>query len=429
MLAYFKTVVSEHFKMTSKINIQLKDAQHIPRDFYQTNAVAHIIQSDQEAIEVSQKLALEFAKEASQRDHERRLPLDEIQQYSASGLWGITIPKAFGGAGVSYKTLAEVVKIISSVDSSLGQIAQNHWAFLEHIRLDASPEQQTFFFDQVLQGKRFGNAFSEKGSKTVADLSTTIDFHADHAVINGQKFFATGALLAHWVPVVAVNDGKPYAALVPQHTPGLNIINDWSGFGQRNTASGSVVLDQVKVDLKYVVPIYQAFERPTAAGAISQFIQSAVDAGIARGAIQETIQYVRQYSRPWIDSGLEKASQDPYTIANIGELKIKLRAAEAVLDLAGEAIDRAVAEATEEHVAEATLLTAESKVLTTEVALLAANKLFELAGTRSTLSELNLDRYWRNARTHTLHDPVRWKLNLVGNYYLNDIALPRHAWS
>ena len=415
--------------MTSKIEIVLKEAQHIPQDFYHHSTQANIIQSDEEAIEVAKQLAQLFAQDAAARDYERRLPLQEIQQYSASGLWGITIPKAFGGAGVSYKTLAEVVKIISSTDSSLGQIAQNHWAFLEHIRLDASQEQQTFFFDQVLQGKRFGNAFSEKGSKTVADLTTTIDFHADHAVINGQKFFATGALLAHWVPVVAVNNGKAYAALVPQHTTGLNIINDWSGFGQRTTVSGTVNLDNVKVDLKYIVPIYLAFERPTAAGAISQFIQSAVDAGIARGAIQETIHYVRNFTRPWVDSGLDHATQDPYTIANIGELKIKLRAAEAVLDLAGSAIDQALIKSSEETVAEATLLTAESKVLTTEIALLAANKLFELAGTRSTLSELNLDRHWRNARTHTLHDPVRWKLNLVGNYYLNDIALPRHAWS
>ncbi|WP_180078420.1 SfnB family sulfur acquisition oxidoreductase [Acinetobacter sp. YH12251] len=415
--------------MTSKIEIKLKEAQNIPRDFYQSNGLAHIIRSDQEAIDVAEQLAVEFTKESAKRDHERRLPLQEVQQYSASGLWGITVPRQFGGAGVSYKTLAEVVKIISSADSSLGQIAQNHWAFVEHIRLDANLSQQEFFFDQVLQGKRFGNAFSEKGSKTVADLTTAIEFKDDHALINGQKFFATGALLAHWIPVVAVNDGKPYAALVPQHTPGLTIINDWSGFGQRTTVSGSVLLDNVKVDLNHIVPIHQAFERPTAAGAISQFIQSAVDAGIARGAINETIQYVRQHARPWIDSGLEKAVQDPYTIANIGELKIKLRAAEAVLALAGEAIDRAVENPTEETVSEATLLTAESKVLTTEIALLAANKLFELSGTRSTLSELNLDRHWRNARTHTLHDPVRWKLNIVGNYYLNDVPPPRHAWS
>lgn len=415
--------------MTSKIEIKLKEAQQIPADFYQSST-AHIIQNDAEAIEVAKKLAEVFSQEAAVRDHERRLPLQEIQQYSASGLWGITIPKAFGGAGVSYKTLAEVVKIISSADSSLGQVAQNHWAFLEHLRLDASPEQQQFFFGQVLKGERFGNAFSEKNSKTVADLTTKIEFEQDHAVVNGQKFFATGALLAHWVPTVAIDhDGRPFAALIPQHTPGLNITNDWSGFGQRTTASGSVKLDQVQVDLKYVVPIYKAFERPTPAGAISQFIQSAVDAGIARGAIQETIEYVRQYARPWIDSGLNKATEDPYTIANIGELKIKLRAAEAVLDLAGEAIDRAIANPTEETVSEATLLTAESKVLTTEIAILAANKLFELAGTRSTLSELNLDRHWRNARTHTLHDPVRWKLNIVGNYYLNDVPPPRHPWS
>lgn len=183
--------------MTSKIEIKLDDAQNIPRDFYQQESLAHVIRSDEEAIQVAKTLAVEFAKEASQRDYQRQLPLREVQQYSASGLWGITIPKQFGGAGVSYKTLAEVVKIISSADSSLGQIAQNHWAFLEHIRLDASLEQQEFFFAQVLQGKRFGNAFSEKGSKTVADLTTKIEFKDGHAVINGQKFFATGALLAH----------------------------------------------------------------------------------------------------------------------------------------------------------------------------------------------------------------------------------------
>lgn len=416
--------------MTAKIDIQIKDAQ-IPKEFYEIKQPAHLIRSDEEAIEIAKKLTEEFKKEASIRDHERRIPLIEINKYSQSGLWAINIPKLFGGAGVSYKTLAEVVKTISSADPSLGQIAQNHWVFLEHIRLDATQEQQQFYFDKVLQGERFGNAFSEKGSKNVAELTTRIEFDAQgNGVINGQKFFATGALLAHRVPVVAIDDqGRPFAALVPQHTQGLKIINDWSSFGQRTTVSGSVLLDNVKIEAKYIVPIYQAFERPTAAGAISQFIQAAVDAGIARGAIQETIDYVRQHARPWIDSGLDKASADPYTIAAIGELKIKLRAAEAVLDLAGAAIDLGLAEPSDTHINEATLLVAEAKVLTTEIAILAANKLFELSGTRSTLSELNLDRYWRNARTHTLHDPVRWKFNIVGNYYLNDVPPPRHPWS
>ncbi|WP_122902291.1 SfnB family sulfur acquisition oxidoreductase [Acinetobacter sp. B51(2017)] len=415
--------------MTAKIIDPIQIDKKIPKDFYQLDSPAHIIQSDAEAIAVAKQLAAQFSQEAAVRDQERRLPLAEIQSYSQSGLWGITIPSRFGGAEVSYKTLGEVVKIISAADSSLGQLAQNHWAFLEHIRLDASLEQQQFFFTEVLKGKRLGNAFSEKGSKTVADLTTTLTIHHDHAILNGRKFFATGALFAHWIPVVAVHEGQAYAAIIPQHSEGLTIINDWSGFGQRTTASGTVILEHVYVDLKHLIPIHQAFERPTAAGAISQFIQAAVDAGIARGAIEETIAYVKQYTRPWIDSGLEKATQDPYTLANIGELKIKQRAAEAVLDLAGLAIDQALHTPTEQQVTEATLITAEAKVLTTELAILSSNKLFELAGTRSTLSELNLDRHWRNARTHTLHDPVRWKFNLIGNYYLNDVPPPRHAWS
>ena len=402
----------------------------IPASVFEQEKHAHIIQSDAEAIQIAHQLAAEFAKEASLRDQERRLPLDEIQQYSQSGLWAINVPKTYGGAQVKYRTLAEVVKTISSVDSSLGQIAQNHWVFVEHIRLDASPAQKGFFFDLLLKGIRFGNAFSEKGSKTVADLKTTIHKTEHGYELNGQKFFATGALLAHWIPAVAVDDaGLAYAALIPRDTTGLTITNDWSGFGQRTTASGSVELNQVVVREEYVVPIYKAFERPTPAGAISQFIQAAVDAGIARGAIQETIDYVKSHARPWIDSGLEKASDDPYTIANIGELKIKLRAAEAVLDLAGDAIDEAIAQTNEETVAQATLLVAEAKVLTTEIAILASNKLFELSGARSTLQQLNLDRHWRNARTHTLHDPVRWKYNIVGNYYLNGVLPPRHPWS
>lgn len=405
--------------------------------FVQTLPVqpAHRIQSDEEAITIAKQLAEQFAKEASIRDQNRRLPTEELDAFSQSGLWAITIPKQYGGAGVSWHTALEVIKIISAVDPSLGQLPQNHLVILEHIRLDGTEEQKKFFFDLVLKGVRFGNAFSEIGNKHVADFKTIIkpvnDNTDQHGFeVNGKKFFATGALLAHWVPIVTVNDaGLPHLALVPKETAGLTVINDWSSFGQRTTASGTVTIEQVKVPADHVVPIYQAFANPTVAGPVSQIIQAAVDAGIARGAIQETIQYVRQHARPWIDANQEHATDDHYTIAAIGDLKIKLRAAEAVLDLAANQIEYATQNPSEDSVAEASVLVAEAKVLTTEIAILAANKLFELSGTRSTLAEHNLDRHWRNARTHTLHDPVRWKYHLVGNYFLNDVKPPRHPWA
>lgn len=390
---------------------------------------AHRIKDDAEAIAVAKQLAVQFGQEAALRDAERRLPIDELNAFSQSGLWGITIPKQYGGAEVSYRTLAEVIKIISAVDPSLGQLPQNHLVIIDHIRLDGTEHQKKFFFELVLNGVRFGNAFSERGNKHVADFQTKITPVGDGFEVSGQKFFSTGALLAHWIPIVTVNDeGLPHLALVPRDSKGITVINDWSSFGQRTTASGTVIIDQVQVPADRVVPIFQAFANPTAAGPTSQFIQAAVDAGIARGTIQETITYVKEHARPWIDSGLEQAVQDPYTIQQVGDLKIKLRAAEAVLDLAADQIQRAVDSPNEDTVAEASILVAEAKVLTTEIALLASNKLFELGGTRSTLAEHNLDRHWRNARTHTLHDPVRWKYFAVGNYFLNGVKPPRHPW-
>jgi alkylation response protein AidB-like acyl-CoA dehydrogenase len=155
----------------------------------------------------------------------------------------------------------------------------------------------------------------------------------------------------------------------------------------------------------------------------------AVDAGIASGAIADTIAFVRKHARPWIDSGQEHGYEDNFTIAAIGDLTIKLHAAEALLERAGHAVDLAIADASEDSVAKASIAVAIAKVATTEIAILAANKLHELGGTRSTLAQYNLDRHWRNARTHTLHDPVRWKYFHIGNYALNGVSPPRHAWN
>ena len=391
---------------------------------------AHIIKSDEEAIQVAHQLAAVFAKEAAQRDRNRQLPIKEVETYSQSGLWAITVPKSYGGAEVSYQTLSEIIKIISAADPSLGQLPQNHFVIVEHLVLDATESQKKFFFDLVLKGARFGNAFSEKGSRTVAEFATKIVADGEDYLVNGTKFFATGALLAHWIPIVTVNDaGLPYLALVKQGTLGLTVINDWSSFGQRTTASGTVVIDNVRVPAEHVVPIFQAFARPTVGGPVSQFIQAAVDAGIAIAAINETIKYVRESARPWIDAkDIQRASDDPYTIQQLGDLKLRLHAAEALLDRAAQKIALAAANSNEASVAAASIAVAEAKVLTTEVALLATNKLFELSGTRSTLEEYNLDRHWRNARTHTLHDPVRWKFHAIGNYYLNETNPPRHPW-
>ncbi|MGE7958182.1 SfnB family sulfur acquisition oxidoreductase [Pseudomonas sp. NPDC089530] len=391
---------------------------------------AQVLRNDAQALQAAHELAAVARQQAARRDQQRKLPWAEIEHFTRSGLGSIAIPREYGGPQVSFVTLAEVFAIVSAADPALGQIPQNQFGILHLILGCATERQKKQLFQSVLEGWRIGNAGPERGTRNTLELKARITADGDGYRLNGQKFYSTGALFAHWVAVKALNDdGRQVLAFVRRGTPGLRIIDDWSGFGQRTTASGTIVLNDVRVDADLVLDNWRINESPNIQGAVSQLIQAAIDAGIARAAIDDAISFVRERSRPWIDANVERASDDLYVIADIGKLKIELHAAEALLRKAGQVLDQVnAAPISAESAARASIAVAEAKVLTTEISLLASEKLFELAGSRATLAEFNLDRHWRNARVHTLHDPVRWKYHAVGSYQLNGTLPARHSW-
>jgi SfnB family sulfur acquisition oxidoreductase len=394
-------------------------------------ARVHRIASDTEAIDAAHRLAALYAPGASERDRERRLPWDELALWSESGLGGITVPRAFGGADVSYVTLAEVFVILSAADPSLGQIPQNHFGLLGVLREIGSEAQQQRFYGEVLAGRRLGNAGPERRSKTILHGETRLRRTAQGLRLDGERFYSTGALFAHRVPTRAIDDeGRAVQVWVPRDAPGLTVVDDWSSFGQRTTASGTVRFASVPVDAADVLPIWQLADRPALFGPNSQLVQAAIDQGIAQAAWGEAIVFGRERARPWVDSGLERATDDPYIIQEVGRLEVDLHAAhEVLLDSARVLDEVAATPVTAEASARASVAVAEAKLLTTRVALDAGEKLFELAGSSATREAHNLGRHWRNARTHTLHDPVRWKAHLIGNHLLNGVLPPRHSWN
>ena len=390
---------------------------------------AHRLADDAETIAVAERLAADFLREASLRDRERRLPWAELDVFSQSGLWAMNVPSAYGGPAVSYATVARVFAILASGDASIAQIAQNHVSLLDVVRFDPDEGRKRFLMEAAVKGWRFGNALSERGGKTIFDMKTRLTRDGDGFAITGKKFYSTGALYAHLVPVHAIDDdGKHKLVFVDRDASGLTVIDDWAGFGQRTTGSGTVTLEHVRVGADRVVPAHLAFDNPSVHGAVAQIIHCGIDAGIAHRAIEETIAFVRAHARPWVYSGRETAGEDPFTIREVADLKVKLHAAEAVMARAGRVIDAGLLNETAETAAAASIAVAEAKVLTTEIALQATNKLFELSGTRSVLASLNLDRHWRDARVHTLHDPVRWKAFAIGDYVVNGKLPPRHSW-
>ena len=388
---------------------------------------AHIIQSDAEALDIAHALAEQFKSNAVQRDAQRILPFQEIEAYSQSGLWAITVPKQYGGAEVSSLTVAKIIALMSGVDGSIGQIPQNHFYALEVLRNTGTEQQKQKLYAEVLKGARFGNALAEFKTKNATQKQTAITPTEHGFVVNGEKFYCTGSLFAHRIPtLVKDHENREFLAFIARESEGLELIDDWSGFGQRTTGSGTVKFNNVQVAAEDIIPFDTAFSQATLVGPFAQIMHAAIETGIARAAFEETLHRVRQ-ARPWIDSGVDQATADPLILFELGRIVADVRASEVLLKQAARSIDAAKPQPTAHNIAKASLDVAKVRAHSTETALKASSKLIELAGSRGSQREDGLDRFWRNARVHTLHDASRWKYYFIANHLLNGVLPPRRG--
>lgn len=389
-----------------------------------------IIENDQAAIHAAHQVADFAIIGRNQRDQNRILPFAEIDLFSQKGLGGIRIPKRFGGAFVSNKTLAHVFRILNQADSSVGQIPQNQISLLHVIDLIGTEAQKAFIYAEILQGKRLANGGPERHSKDSKTIETTLTLEHDHYFLDGEKFYSTGSSFADWLAIKAVHpEGYVVLTLVERKATGVSVIDNWNGFGQRTTSSGTVKLDHVEVNPLLIFDERKLTAQPTYRGAFSQLLQVAIDVGIAEAALADTVSAVHK-ARPIVDAQVEKASFEHYTLQEVGKSIVLLDAAILLLDEAAEYLDLLdqLDNITDQHAAQASIAVAEAKVYANDAALHISEKLLELGGSRSSLSTHNLDQHWRNARVHTLHDPIRWKLHALGAYYLNNTLPARHAW-
>ncbi len=402
--------------------------EHQPRPIDRTGPGTVPVLDPGAALEVARELAATYATEAARRDRDRVLPTAEIASLSASGLLALSVPGEFGGAGASVATVAEVIRILAVADPNIAQIPHSHFVYLNLVRLAAPRPLQEEIYADVLRGARLGNAQSELGGPTALSVTTTLTRYSEDSYrLTGRKGYATGALFATWIPVLAklADTGEERVAFVPRNSPGLSVLDDWDGIGQRTTASGQVHLDDIPVPASRVVARTQAIAGPYGYGAYAQLLHGAIDAGIAEGALAEAAEFVRTRARPHHEAGVAAAVDDPLTAQRMGELDVRVRAANAQLRVVAEAVDAVFASPDEDRATEATLAAAALKVLAAEAALAASEGGFELAGTRIAGRADDYDRHWRNARTHTLHDPVRWKYQHLGRYRLTGQRPPR----
>jgi alkylation response protein AidB-like acyl-CoA dehydrogenase len=325
-------------------------------------------------------------------------------------------------------TLAEVTRILAAVDPAIAQVPQAHYIFVDVLAVWGSAQQRERIYGDVLAGARIGNALAERGGQHAQDLKVRV---AD-GVLEGTKYYGTGALTARWIAVSALDgDGRLVAAFVARDAPGVTVDRDWDVIGQRATISGTVRFDAVAIDPALALDFAHAFEVPQQLGARAQLVHAAIEAGIAGGALRDTRDYLRKKARPSseaVRAGASVAADDPHVLHRYGRAATRVRAAEALLADAAAVLDEiGLRPIDADAAARGSLAVAGAKAFASEVAVEVSSELFQLCGTSSTASKYDLDRHWRNARTHSVHDPLDWKYHHIGAYELADVLPPNHA--
>jgi SfnB family sulfur acquisition oxidoreductase len=389
-----------------------------------------VLSTHEEAVTAAHAVAEALAPDVIARDRagSEVVPEAVLATLDASGLLGVTVPRAHGGAELGLTTLAEVTRILAAVDPAIAQVPQAHYLFVDVLAVWGSAQQRERLFGDVLAGARIGNALAERGGQHAQDLKVRIA----GSVLDGAKYYCTGALTARWIAVSALDgDGRLVAAFVARDAPGVTVDRDWDVIGQRATISGTVRFDAVALDPALVLDYARAYEVPQQLGARAQLVHAAIEVGIAGGALRDTRAYLREKARPSTEAvraGATVAADDPHVLQRYGRAAARVRAAEALLADAAAVLDEVGLEpAGAEAAARGSLAVAGAKAFASEVAVDVSSELFQLCGTSSAASKYDLDRHWRNARTHSVHDPLDWKYHHIAAYELADVLPPNHG--
>jgi alkylation response protein AidB-like acyl-CoA dehydrogenase len=394
------------------------------------NHIAVNVPPRQHAFEIADQLAAAFAQTAVERDKQGGTAKGERDLLRASGLLNVTIPADLGGWGMEWPDTMKLIRVFARVDSSIAHLFGFQHLMLASVSLYGSWAQTEVLFSETVRNKWFwGNALNPLDKRT----GLTPD-HGGGYLINGRKSFCSGAVDSDMLIVSAIRsvDEKFMVAAIPSRRPGIRILDDWDAMGQRQTDSGTVEFSEVAAGqeefLKTPGPLGSV--RASLRSCIAQLILSNIFLGIAEGALEESRNYTLAQTRPWIASTVQSATEDPYILANYGSFFVNLQAAQALTDIAGDSLQRAWESGdaiTDNQRGKCALDIAASKVTTSKVGLEITSRMFEVMGARAAAGPARIDRFWRNLRTHTLHDPVDYKIRELGDWVLNH-QLPRPSF-
>lgn len=375
-----------------------------------------------------------IAEGALAREKDRTLPYEPIQWLKQAGFGAVRVPVAFGGDGVSQKQLFQLLIELAQADSNVVQALRGHFAFVED-RLNAQKTAaQTLWFERFVRGEIVGNAWTEIGQVEIGDVATRVTAAQDGKLrINGQKYYSTGTIFADWIDLFALDEStdQHVIAAVSTQAQGIDIVDDWDGFGQKTTGSGTLTLNNVEIERDHILVFENRFKYQTA---FYQVVHLATLAGIAQSAVETFKQEVRQRTRIYSHGNASLVREDAQILQIIGKASAQAYAAQSIALSTAEALDAAYLQHFQnDEQAEldanqrAELVSAQGQVVIAELVLNLSSELFNALGASASSTDKQLDRFWRNARVVASHNPLVYKQKVIGDWEVNQAPLP-YVW-
>jgi alkylation response protein AidB-like acyl-CoA dehydrogenase len=359
---------------------------------------------------------------AAERD--RILQYDAVEAIRRTGVLNLRVPTEFGGPGGKARDVLWAVIQIGRGSSNVAQALRSHFGFSERLLSNRATRQEAEeWFPRVYAGVVVGNAITDAAGRAPSSADTKVLPDTDGVLrLNGYKFYSTGTLFADVIAVSALDaQGRDVQAIVPAGRAGVELFDDWDGFGQRTTASGGTRFTDVEVLPHEIVTVSEG----NTLGHATAFLQlylAAVAVGIAYAAFDDAVDYVRTKARPPSHSVADSAATDPFVLEAVGEISAAATSAEAIVLTAADAIDRLVdggRQSDPDALADVAVTVARAQLIAERLTISAAGRLFDTGGASATARALNLDRHWRNARTIAGHSPLAYKAYAAGDYAVN----------
>jgi alkylation response protein AidB-like acyl-CoA dehydrogenase len=371
-----------------------------------------------------------IAAGAVDRERNRTLPLDEIRLLKESGFGALRVPIEFGGLGATLRQTFDLLIGLAAADSNLSQALRVHFSVVEDLILNTDELVRARWLRAIAGGALVGVAVTELGVGAVDRHRTTVKSGANGLRLNGTKYYTTGTLYADHLVVAADQDGKRISVLIDANQPGVTVQDDWDGFGQRLTASGTAEFKDVRVSSDRILGLGYGTEGRVCGTAHVQLVLLATLAGIAQRAAADTAGWIKARTRTFTHATADLPKNDPLVQQVIGQLSAAAFAARATVLAAVDELARTLDghHTDPEQLDASELAAAQAQVIVTKHVLDATTELFEVGGASLTSEKLAIDRHWRNARTIASHNPVIFKLRSIGAHELNDEELP-YAWS